>query len=252
MQSCLYEGRVRHRRYEPVPHAFEYPLFLLYLDLAELNDVFRGRWFWSANRPAFARFKRSDHLGDADRPLDKTVRDLVESESGKRPDGPIRLLTHLRYFGYYMNPVSFYYCFDAAGNSVRTVVAEVNNTPWNERYCYVLPDPVGRPFFTTKAFHVSPFMGMEMEYRWRISLPSEHLTVRMLNHERGRRIFDAALSLQRRPITRFHLSRVLLRYPLMTAKVAAAIYWQALRLKLKGVPFFPHPKHTESLETIAR
>eukprot|EP00913_Durusdinium_trenchii_P008880 g8346.t1 len=233
MHSCLYEGRVAHRRFEPVEHAFDYSLFLLYLDLSELDNVFRRRWFWSTRRPALARFRRDDHLGDPEVPLDVAVRDLVESETGDRPQGPVRLLTHLRYFGYIMNPVSFYYCFDAADGEVKAVVAEVTNTPWNERHCYVLPTPIDRPFATTKEFHVSPFMGMEMEYHWRLSAPGEQLSVQMENHEENRRLFSAALSMRRRPLTASHLARVLLRHPLMTFKVAAGIYWQALRLKLK-------------------
>jgi DUF1365 family protein len=130
MHSAIYHGWLRHRRHAPSRHAFRYRLFLMYLDLAELDTVFRGRWLWSARRMALARFDRTDHLGDPDVPLDRAVRDLVESRGGRRPAGPIRLLTHLRYFGHCFNPVSFYYCFDAGDTRVETVVAEVNNTPW--------------------------------------------------------------------------------------------------------------------------
>jgi uncharacterized protein len=252
MYSCLYEGKVQHRRYEPVAHDFRYSLFLVYLDLAELDDVFRGRWLWSTRRAAIARFRRSDHLGDPQVPLDEAVRNLVAEKTGEHPAGPIRLLTHLRYFGYLINPVSFYYCFDTTGETVHAIVAEVNNTPWNERYCYVLPNPTREPFFTPKAFHVSPFLGMDMHYRWRLTTPADVLSVHMANWQDGRRVFDATLSLQSRPITGGQLARVLARHPLMTLKVVAGIYWQALRLKLKGVPFFPHPKHAENTETVSR
>lgn len=252
MHSCLYEGQVTHHRREPVEHSFRYKLFLLYFDLAELEQVFRGRWLWSTRRFAPARFRRNDHLGDPGVSLDESVRDLVETETGQRPDGPIRLLTHLRYFGYVMNPVSFYYCFDRNDEAVDAVVAEVNNTPWKERHCYVLRDPVDRELFTPKEFHVSPFMGMQMHYAWRLSAPGERLTVCMENLEEGRTIFGASLSLNRRPITGWNLARALVRYPLMTARVATAIYWQALRLKLKGVPFHPHPKHAEQEQASSR
>ena len=139
MQSCIYEGRVKHSRKKPVAHSFAYRIFYMYLDLAELDSVFRGRWFWSACRRALARFRREDHVGPVDEPLDQTIRCLVKDETGAEPTGPIRLLTHLSYFGYCFNPVSFYYCYDSTGEEVETVVAEVSNTPWGERCCYVLP-----------------------------------------------------------------------------------------------------------------
>ena len=138
MNSCIYRGWVRHRRRTPVEHAFSYRMAMLYLDLAELPEVLDGRLLWSARRPSLAWFRRADYLGDTARPLDHEVRDLVEQRTGARPVGPIRLLTHLRYFGYVMNPVSFYYCFDAAGERVETVVAEITNTPWKERHSYVI------------------------------------------------------------------------------------------------------------------
>lgn len=244
MNSALYVGLVRHRRERPVRHAFRYRVFQVYLDLAELDDVFRGRWFWSTRRAALARFDRRDHLGDPAQPLDVAVRDLVEQATGRRPGGPIRLLTHLRYFGYVMNPVSFYYCFDATDTRVETIVADVSNTPWGERHAYVLPGAPGHGalrFDFRKAFHVSPFMPMDQDYAWRFSAPGRRLAVHMINRDAEGPLFDATLALERRPITGLALAGVLLRYPAMTAQVIAAIYWQALRLWWKGVPYHPHP-----------
>ena len=247
MQSCIYEGRVRHSRSTPVLHRFEYRVFMMYLDLAEIPEVFDKRWFWSARRPALARFKRSNHMGPSEQPLDESVRDLVERETGRRPNGPIRLLTNLSYFGYCFNPVSFYYCFDETGREVETFVCEVTNTPWGERDTYVLPRNRGerrgktQRFRDAKKMHVSPFMPMDIDYDWCFTDPAQRLIVYMANSRQGKRIFDASIGLSRSEISAGSLARVLVSFPLMTLKVIAAIHWEALRLWLKGVPVYAHP-----------
>ena len=270
MHSAIYHGWLRHRRFAPRPHAFRYPLFMMYLDLAELDTVFRGRWLWSA-RPralcALARFNRADHLGDPAVPLDQAVRELVQRETGRTPGGPIRLLTHLRYFGHCFNPVSFYYCFDAAGENVECVVAEVNNTPWGERHCYVLNQPVQsvpgkhQRHQSEKVFHVSPFMPMNLAYEWGFSQPGETLNVHMALHERPtaadanaarQKVFDATMQLEHAPVTGARLAGMLLRFPLMTVQVVTAIHWQALRLWLKRVPVHTHPAKLKLAATAAQ
>lgn len=249
MNSCIYEGRVRHRRFTPVVNAFQYRLYLLYLDLDELPRVFDVHPLWSVERVNAAYFRRRDHLGPQRVPLDGAVRDLVEERTGARPDGPVRMLTHLRYFGYCFNPVSIYYCWDRADRRVEAIVAEVHNTPWLEEHCYVFgeadnvhPHPDWRQFGFDKAFHVSPFMEMGIRYDWRFLAPGERIQVHMNLFAGDVKRFDATLSLQRTPLTRRSLTRVLLAYPLMTWKVTAMIYRQALRLRRKGARVYAHPK----------
>jgi len=219
-----------------------------YLDLAELPSLFEPYLFWSAKRAAPAWFRREDFHGDPARPLDEDVRNLVREQTGCRPTGPIRLLTHLRFFGYSFNPVSFYYCFDPAGEQVQAIVAEITNTPWKERHAYVLPvsgsvaSGGAWRFRLDKQFHVSPFMPMDMSYDWRFSAPGEGLHVHMENWRDGRPTFDATLSLRREPISSAALARALVGFPLMSAQVTALIHWQALRLWAKRTPFHTHPK----------
>jgi hypothetical protein len=251
MESALYVGRVRHTRLATPRHGFGQRLFMVYLDLAELDRVFAGRWLWGVERARFASFRRADHLGDPRVPLDVAVRDLVAAQTGRRPRGPIRLLTQLRSAGYVFNPLSLHYCFDAAG-ALEAVVADVSNTPWNERHAYVLPAAGGRvDARVAKRFYVSPYLPMTHEYRFRLEPPGERLRVRIENEAGGARQFDAQLELARREITGGSLARTLLRFPAMSAQGIAAIYWQAFRLRRLGAPEYPHPSEAKRPEALA-
>jgi len=250
MHSALYRGHVRHRRLAPRPHAFRYGMHLLYLDLAELPCVFRGRWLWSVERRNLVSFRRADYLGSPEQPLREAVLDRVEAELGRRPAGRVGLLTQLRTLGYAFNPVSFYFCH-AAGGELDAIVAEITNTPWGERRAYVL-DAAGKGadelvFRFDKDFHVSPFFDLDQVYEWRFERPGERLVVGMTNFERGQAVFRAELACERRPITGRSLAAVLLRHPLQPLLLHAAIYWQAARLYLKRTPFFTHPRKRVSI-----
>lgn len=244
MNSALYSGWVQHRRFAPRVHDFRYRMGLLYLDLAEQDQVLalsplagRGRW------TPFA-FRESDYLPAFTRTgmrLSDAVRQQVGSALGQVPQGRICLLTQPRSWGLAFNPASFFYCHDEADRLV-AILCEVSNTPWRERYHYVLPcsGDGHQQVAVHKAFHVSPFLPRELEYRMRFSPVGERLGIHMADWQGDDKLFDASLSLQRSPLDRTSLHRYLLTFPWMTGKTLAAIYWQALRLLLKRIPLFPH------------
>jgi len=245
--SCLYEGTVRHRRFEPVGHAFHYSMSFLYLDLDELESPEGGLRFLARGRRSLASFHRPDHLGDPERPLRESVLDLVARDWPDHPEiGPVRLLTLWRSLGTYFSPVSFYYGFDRTGSRVEFLVAEVSNTPWGERHLYVLPnrdDAAGTrlEFTNPKVFHVSPFLPIDMQYRWQLTVPTTTLSLHLETCREGRCLVDATMTLRRRPLTRPAWWATIARNPWLPARVLSAIYWQALRLWIKKVPFYPHP-----------
>lgn len=254
MQSAIFSGQVKHSRSQPFGHSFEYRVYMMYLDLAELDDVFAGRWFWSTKRIALARFSRKNYFGDPAVPLTRSIRDLVQRRLGFRPKGPVRLLTNLSCFGYCFNPISIYYCFDERDEKPEAIVAEVSNTPWGERHCYVL-QPGQQDAHAgvqraegQKKLHVSPFIGMDVHYDWLFTRPEDDLVVRIRNRTNNEVFFLATLILRRTEISTASLAATLLRFPLMTFKVAIGIYWQALRLWARGCPVHAHPEKHSSMQ----
>lgn len=244
MKSRLYEGVLRHRRVSPRNHEFQYRVFMPYICLDELPELFADKLFWSSTSRALAEFRRSDFLGDPGLPLADEVRRRIREETGEQHTGPIYLLANLRYFGHVMNPIACYYCFNDDESRLEYLIAEVNNTPWDERHSYVLRGPSAGNWLKTqfdKVFHVSPFNPMAMRYHWRSNTPDQRLILHMENTSDGDKVFDATLSLSAQPLTAANLNINLFRYPFMTIKVGFAIYWQALRLYLKGVPIYKHP-----------
>lgn len=253
LASCFYEGSLFHRRHGPIDNAFSYPVMMAYLDLEELDQLFANPellgtpGLWSTRWPAIASFRRTDYHGDPVRSLGDSIHQLVESRLGFLPSGPVRLLTNFRLWGMRMNPVSFYYCYDRAGTALEALVAEVRNTPWNESHCYVvdlrqqLTDRQDYRFNTGKVLHVSPFMPLQLSYAWQVRVPGEQLSVHIAAQQHAETVFDASLTLRRRPLNETSKAEYLCNYPLQTALIWLRIYWQAFRLWQKKATFYPHP-----------
>jgi uncharacterized protein len=245
MESALYVGKLRHRRFSPRLHAFSYPVYMAFVDIDRLPELMRVSPFAAYNRWNWTSYHERDHFGDPRRPLRERLARDARLNGVTLPGGSVFLLTHLRYLGYVFNPVSFYYCY-AADGALELMMAEVNNT-FGEKYNYWLhasnqqPAAVAKRYSTAKHMHVSPFMDMHLRYDWIFAPPGERLVAHMNTLADGQAFFDATLKLQRRPWTRRELHNALVAYPLMTLRVIAAIHWEALRLWLKNVPVFTHP-----------
>jgi DUF1365 family protein len=247
MSAKIFWGTLRHARYTPKQHAFSYKVFMPFVELETLADLVEKLPLWSAKRWAPARFLRRDFLGPDTLPLADAVRQRIQEETGEHHAGPIYLLANWRYFGYQNNPIAVYYCYDKPNGRLQYVVAEVTNTPWGERHSYVLKAPEDEgPLVTEfdKALHVSPFNPMDMTYRWYSDDPGESLAIKITLFQDNGRIFDAVLSLTAEPLNARSAVRAILSYPLMTFKIVAGIYWEALRLFLKGVSLHAHPKRS--------
>lgn len=274
LNSAIYTGQVRHRRFSPKAHDFTYKVFMVYLDLQELDTVFAQSRWWSKKRFNIARFRRSDFFDRQEgESLYETISHWLEHENGRRPEGPIRMLTNLRYFGFIINPITCYYCFDSSGETLQTIILEVTNTPWGESCHYILNvDEFGDSFDSkaivntkpvlntnavsnsqkasktkrairfTKKMHVSPFQPMNLEYLWVGKKPAKDLLVHIDVQQDQQPIFDVTLTLKRQSMNRENMNGVLWRYPVMTLQVVMGIYWQALMLLIKRIPFYSIPK----------
>jgi len=242
-KSAIYLGEVEHRRFAPKKNFFRYQVLYYYLDLDEVKSIFRAPFLFSYNFPGILSFWRKDYINPKVSDLKQAVSDTIENYTGQRFTGSVRILTNISYFGFCFNPVAFYYCYD--GNDLRYVVSEITNTPWGEKYPQVfeLDGKSIKVFKFPKNFHVSPFLPMTIDYTWVFHAPGEELKVYMQDRLTGQSdvIFDSTLTLKRQELTAFNVVKGFLRLPLVTFKTMLAIYYQALKLYLKKVPFYTHP-----------
>lgn len=245
MESAIYRGELRHRRFAPRAHEFTYPVYMAFLDVDRIPELLQVSRFSSYNQWNWTSYDERDHFGDPRRSLRERLLEEARRNEVELPGGQIFLLTHLRYLGYVFNPVSFFYCYDSAGE-LKAVMSEVNNT-FGESHNYwltaecELPSAAAKRFRTVKRMHVSPFHAMDLDYDWIFTAPGERLVAHMNTLAAGQPNFDATLRLERRPWNAKELLRALAAYPLMTLRVIGSIHWQALRLWAKGVPVYTHP-----------
>lgn len=250
--AVAYEGTVTHRRHDP-NRVFTPKLFLAYLDVDALPASLDSLPLWSARRVAPVRFRRRDFFDGGTQPLGDAVRDLVAERIGRRPEGQVFLLAHLRTFGWLFNPLSVYYCWTTDGRELDAIVLEVSNTPWGERHWYVFD---GRDTWTgastgartavstPKELHVSPFLPMDVDYRVTWNTPGPVLQLRIDVQRAEHTIFQAELALKRIPLDARRAISLLTRHPLLPFRVSLGIHREAFRLFLRRVPRFRHPNRS--------
>ena len=240
-EVAVYEGTAHHRRLTPVVREFAPRLFLAYLDVDALPGSLDPLPGWSARRRAPVQFRRRDFFDGRPGPLGDAVRDLVEKRLGRRPDGPIHLLAHLRTFGWLFNPLTIYYCSTPDGGTLDALVLEVTNTPWGERSWYVLDARTGTGKQTVpKTMHVSPFLPMDVDYHVTWTLPGDELHLDIGVVREGETVFSAGLALRRSVLDRRTAFGLLVRHPALPLRVSLAIYRKAIALFLARVPLYRH------------
>jgi DUF1365 family protein len=250
-ESAIYKGVVRHRRFTPATHEFDYSIFMLLLKADEIPQVMQKFWQLGTNALRWGRFNRRDYIGDTDSDLSQAVKSKIAEKLGVQAgelSGDVYFLGQLRYFGFYFSPLNLY--FLKQDDQFKYMLAEVSNTPWNEKHYYLVNLQEAQRH--RKEFHVSPFNPMQQDYQWRVVPPAadhEHCLVHIDifgKSENQKKVFDATLNLSRVTLNQTQLMRVLLTTPIQTFSIVTGIYWQALKLLLKRMPLYPHPNKTSS------
>jgi uncharacterized protein len=255
--SAIFAGSVMHRRVRPKRHRLRYSMFSVLLDLDELDSLDRRLRLFSRNRFNLFSFRDDDYGFEKGRPLKEQIETLLREAALKPDGGPIRLLTIPRIFGYAFNPLNVYFCYSQETGDLIAIVCEVNNT-FGQRHAYVLvADPAGADrdgamrCACAKAFYVSPFIGMDLTYDFRIAPPEKAVTIAIRGYNDDGTLITAVHSAERVALNDASIARTLLTHPLMAIKVIGGIHWEALKIWLKGVSLHDRPAPPEKPATIA-
>ncbi|MEK9771622.1 MAG: DUF1365 domain-containing protein [Nitrosomonadales bacterium] len=244
---AIYQGTVSHSRLFPKKHSFKYTVHYLYIDLDHYSTLFKKNFFYSVDKFNFASISRKNYLGKTSQSIKQSVIQLLQKSLNLKFSGKIFLLTTPSFFGYCFNPVSFYYCYEKT--QLVAIISHITNTPWGEKYAYIhdcrKKDSEIHKFKIRKNFHVSPFIPMDIDYEWYFQTPKDFLLVSMNNFYQNKLQFNAELRLIKKAMTNIKLYKMLLLSLPMSIKAIVLIYWHALLIKLKGNPFYSHPKNND-------
>lgn len=249
-QSNIYLGNISHRRFSPKKHNFNYSLYMLALDVADVEKAEKGIGLFGFSWYHPLRFFEKDYLRGEPNGLRQRITNKVITLNGHTEIHRIVMLVQVRCFGIYFSPANFYFCYDK-DNTCTQMLAEVSNTPWNERHYYLVDLLSDKESTNKKNFQVSPFLDLNMTYFWQVKPPSHdkdqlviHIENKRINQENKNldKIFDASLILKKQLFSQKNLLKVWCQLPAMTVKVVLSIYWQALKLFLKRIPFLGYQK----------
>lgn len=246
--ALLYRGTVMHARMKPKQHRFSYRVASLLIDLDRLDEADRQSRLFGVNRRALYSFREADHGPRDGTSLRDHAQRCAAREGVDLSKGRVRLLCYPRLFGYVFNPLSVYFCDDAAGK-LALIIYEVRNT-FGEMQSYVLPvrdgemSQAGLRQQQDKQFYVSPFIEMGMRYHFRLSPPADDVKLRILETDAEGPLLAATFHGRRQTLSTVALLRMFASLPLMTLKIMAAIHWEALRLWAKGIRLAARPAAT--------